>query len=158
MSYTPSKVPPTSSSTNSSNADISIRRVRFTTKWELIKNQRAQIVEVTLANLLPTFSLSKSTSITSNHSISVTGNGIKTLHPGSIVRLVPGDQARVDVIVTGANVSNTGKNATVEIRDKQGNVVGSFGGWEIEPLIEEWTADADVLSKHEVPTWVSNLC
>jgi alpha-L-fucosidase len=155
MSYTPSNVPSTSSSTNSSKADISIRRVRFTTKWELINNQRAQIVEVTLANLLPTFTLSKSTSITSNHSISITGNGIKTLHPGSMVRLVPGDQARVDVIVTGANASNIGKNATVEIRDKQGNLVGSFGGWQISPLVEKWTADADVLSQHEAPTWVN---
>ncbi|XP_006464064.1 hypothetical protein AGABI2DRAFT_209111 [Agaricus bisporus var. bisporus H97] len=153
MSYTPSTDPPASSSTHSSDAKISVRRARFTTKWELIHNQRAQIVEITLANLFPTFTLSKSTSITSNHSISVTGNGIETVRPGSLVRLVPGDQARVDVVVTGTSASNAGKNATVEIRDNQGNIVGSFEGWQISPLVEEWTADADVLEKHEVPTW-----
>lgn len=159
MSYTPSiepRVTNTTSQTSESSATLSIRRVRFTTKWEsLTKSEKAQIVEITLANLLPTSTLSKSTSINSNHTISIKGNGIKTVRPGSIVRLVPGDQARVDVLVTGTSKSNTGKNATVEVRDSHGKVVGSTGGWQISPLVEEWTVDADVLSRHEAPTWVS---
>lgn len=165
ISYSPSVGPPTTpqgtqgdSKAPESEAVLSVRRVRFTTKWELTnspsRNQRAQIVEVTLANLLPTFSLSRSTSINSNHTISIKGNGIKTVRQGNVFRLVPGDQARVDVLVMGTEKMKAGERATVEVKDSRGKVVGSVGGWEVSPLVEEWTADAAVLARHEVPTWV----
>ncbi|KAF5349105.1 hypothetical protein D9756_009517 [Leucocoprinus leucothites] len=156
MAYTPSAAPPNTTSSSNTTAEseavISVRRARFTTKWELLptSNDKAQVVEVTLANLLPTNSLSASTSLVSNHTISVTGDGISTVRPGSIVRLVPGDQVRVDVLVTG---STEGKNATVEVRNANGDLVGSSPGWQGEGLVENWTADREVLDRHEAPTW-----
>ncbi|KAF9439488.1 hypothetical protein P691DRAFT_786394, partial [Macrolepiota fuliginosa MF-IS2] len=85
-------------------AALSVRRVRFTTKWELVNstmssspNQKAQIVEVTLANILPAFTLSQAAAINSKHSISITGNGITTVQPGTVFRLVPRDQAWIDI-------------------------------------------------------------
>ncbi|KAF9442800.1 glycoside hydrolase family 29 protein [Macrolepiota fuliginosa MF-IS2] len=161
MSYSASADPPqTPSGTPESSAALSVRRVRFTTKWELVNsttssspNQKAQIVEVTLANILPAFTLSQATAINSKHSISITGNGITTVQPGTVFRLVPGDQVRMDVLVTGTEKVQGNATAMVEVRDSQGKVVGSAGGWEVLPLVEEWTADASVLARHEVPTW-----
>ncbi|KXN86827.1 Alpha-L-fucosidase [Leucoagaricus sp. SymC.cos] len=148
-----------------SEAVLSVRRVRFTTKWEDIpspssssaKTTRAQIVEVTLANILPSHEHSPSTSINSNHTITITGSpnsGIKTVQRGRIMRLVPGDQARVDVLVTGTNLNlRSNEMATVEVRDVRGKLIGSSNGWQAEGLVENWTADEEVLGRHEAPTW-----
>jgi alpha-L-fucosidase len=168
IAYTPSVNTSTTGTLNSitsgeSDAVLSVRRVRFTTKWELIDTspssstdqQKAQIVEVTLSNILPTHILSAQTSLTSNHTIRITGNGITTIRPGTIGRLVPGDQVRVDVIVSGTNARSG--TATVEVRNAENEKVGSQGGWEVLPLIETWTPDADVLERHEAPTWVSGI-
>ena len=168
MAYTPSVIPPNMTFSNTvaqkpapeSEAVIAVRRARFTTKWDLIpssssgSSHKAQIVEITLANLLPTNTQSQSTSIISNHSITVTGAGITTTRHGSIVRLVPGDQVRVDVLVTGAI---SGRNATVELRDNNGKLVGRSTGWPVEGLVETWTAEKAVLERHEAPTWVDFL-
>lgn len=130
---------------------LSIRRARFTPRWETINGKRAQAVEVTLANLLPTHTLAPNTSITNKHDIVVSGAGIKTISSGSVYRLVPGDQARVDVFVTGSRVNGI---AQVQVQDSKGKAIGSSTGWPTSPLIEKWTADADVLTIHETPTWV----
>lgn len=167
MAYTPSATSPVptsqdlrtrqNSNVSESEAALSTRRVRFTTKWELINaasNEKAQVVEVTIANLLPTFSLSRSTSINSIHTISIKSSGVKTLRAGTFSRLVPGDQARVDVLISGAEKVKMGEKAVVEVRDAKGELVGSSGGWDVAPLVEKWTTDRDVLARHEAPTWV----
>jgi hypothetical protein len=162
MSYTPSAAvntttTPATGATSGDSAAIAVRRVRFTTKWELLSpspSDRAQVVEVTLANLLPTNSLSLSTAINSNHTVTITGDGITTVKPVSFVRMVPGDQIRLDVLVTGTDTSE-GQSATVEVRDSEGTLVGSVGGWPVQALVDIWTADRQVLDRHEVPTWVS---
>jgi len=167
MAYTPSAVPSNTISSTTvaqrampeSEAAIAVRRARFTTKWELIPSSsgpsyKAQIVEVTLANILPTSVQSQSTSIISNYSITITGSGITTVRPGSIVRLVPGDQVSADVLVTGAI---SGRNASVELRDSNGKLVGRSAGWPAESPVETWTAEKTVLERHEAPTWVSYL-
>jgi len=167
MAYTPSALPlnrTTSSviaqkATPESEAVIAVRRVRFTTKWDLIPSSsgpsyKAQVVEITLANILPTSTQSQSTSIISNHSITIIGSGITTIRPGSIVRLVPGDQVRADVLITGAI---PGRNASVELRDSNGKLVGRSAGWPVESLVQTWTAEQTVLERHEAPTWVCFL-
>jgi hypothetical protein len=108
-------------------------------------------VEVTLANLLPSHTLSHRTSITSPHHIEVVGAGIKTLSAGIVTRLVPADQARVDVFVTGVR---TGGKAVVQVKDQHGRVVLRSQEWDTSPLVDKWTADAAVLDTHETPTWV----
>ncbi len=145
-----------SSSVPSENSDarpaLSVRRARFTSRWEFVDGRRAQAVEVTLSNLLPSSVFSRNTSISSRHEIEITGPGIRTVSPGVFYRLVPSDQVRVDVLITGG-ISNG--IATVQIYDSDSQVVGTSGGWTISPLVENWTADATILSTHETPTWVS---
>lgn len=129
-----------------------MRQARFSTRWELVNGVRAQAVQVTVANMLPAFTLSPETSIHSEVLVSIEGEGIETISSGSIYRLVPSDQARVDVFVTG---SKSGGLATVRLRDSHGNDLGSSEGWTTAPLITEWTPDADVLKMHETPSWVN---
>ncbi|KAJ7577830.1 glycoside hydrolase family 29 protein [Mycena floridula] len=129
-------------------SSLAIRRTRFTSRWEIVNEIRAQAVEVTLANLLPSSStVSSKTSLNSRHEIAVVGPGIKTISPGVLYRLGPGDQVQVDVFVTGAQ---DGSNATVILK---GKLSGESSGWKASSLIEHWTPDAEVLSKHETPTW-----
>jgi alpha-L-fucosidase len=133
---------------------LAVRRVRFTTRWDDIDGVRAQAVEVTLANLLPSFTLSRNTSITTPHTIEIVGPGIQTVSPGVINRLVPADQVRVDVFVTG---SQTNGSAVVQIRDAAGNVVATSGEWVTTALVENWSPESDVLALHETPAWVGLL-
>ncbi|KAJ7751866.1 glycoside hydrolase family 29 protein [Mycena olivaceomarginata] len=141
----------TPSTTNTSGGPaLAIRRARFTTRWEDIEGVRAQAVEVTLANLLPAFAISRNTSITTRHTVELVGSGIQTVTPGVINRLVPADQVRVDVFVTGSTANG---NATIQIRDSSGNVVATSGEFPTSPLVENYTPDADSLSMHETPSW-----
>ncbi|KAJ7847700.1 glycoside hydrolase family 29 protein [Mycena olivaceomarginata] len=141
----------TPSTTNTSGGPaLAIRRARFTTRWEDIEGVRAQAVEVTLANLLPAFAISRNTSITTRHTVELVGSGIQTVIPGVINRLVPADQVRVDVFMTGSTANG---NATIQIRDSSGNVVATSGEFPTSPLVENYTPDADSLSMHETPSW-----
>jgi alpha-L-fucosidase len=145
-----------SNSTSSNSTDgpvLSIRRARFTSRWEMIDGVRAQAVEVTLANILPSSAFSKENSFNALHNVSISGDGIETVMPGSFNRLVPGDQVRVDVYVTMDESS--GGNATVAVTDSNENIVGTSTGWPVTKLVESWTSDKDVLNFHETPTWVS---
>lgn len=143
-------ITPSNTSINNAPA-LAIRRARFTSRWEIVNGTRAQAVQVTIANLLPNSMSSLNTSLNSKHTVEISGPGITTVTPGILNRLVPGDQARVDVLITG---STTGSNATVVIKDSAGNVIGQSSGWTTTALIEEYTADAASLSAHETPTWV----
>ncbi|KAJ7609992.1 glycoside hydrolase family 29 protein [Mycena polygramma] len=143
---------------------LAIRRARFTTRWDTVVgvNGRAQAVEVTLANLLPSAVLASANStspsafaITSPHTIELTGPGLRTPSSGRGVvnRLMPGDQVRVDVFVENVNSGAEAANATVIVRDAQGRVVLSSPGWAVAPLVETWTAEKEVLERHETPSW-----
>ncbi|KIJ11300.1 glycoside hydrolase family 29 protein [Paxillus involutus ATCC 200175] len=147
VSMTPSVVPASAPTSPM----LSVRSVQFSTRWENVNGQRAQAVAITLANLLPgSMATSTSASINSKYEVEVIGEGLTTVTPGMVYRLVPADQARFDVLVLNDN--GTG-NGTVRVKDAQGNVVGTSEGWPIIPLRETWTADESVLATHEPPTW-----
>ncbi|KAJ7076101.1 glycoside hydrolase family 29 protein [Mycena belliarum] len=134
---------------------LAVRRARFTTRWQDVAGVgRAQAVEVTLANLLPSSSLTLNGTgaLTRPHTLSLAGPGLRTVVPGVLNRLVPGGQARVDVLVTGANSHGNG-SAVVEVRDAQGTLVGVSPEFETAPLVERWTADEGSLARHETPGW-----
>lgn len=127
--------------------------MQFSTRWEEVNGQRAQVVAITLANLLSgNLASLPYTSVQSKYEVEVIGKGVKTVRPGVINRLVAGDQARFDVLVLS---DDSNGNATVRIRDAQGKVVATSTGWPITPLRQTWTADESVLAMHEPPTWVS---
>ncbi|KAK7046728.1 glycoside hydrolase [Favolaschia claudopus] len=129
---------------------LTVRRARFTTRWEDINGVRAQAVEVTLANMLPGLTLSPNTSIASRHTVELVGTGIQTISPGVVNRLVPADQARIDVMVTGSTANGS---AVVQIRDASGNVVATSEEFPTSPLVENYTPNADSLTMHETPSW-----
>ena len=141
-------VTPSSKQTNG--PTLSVRRARFTSRWENIDGIRAQAVEVTLANLAPTSAFS-SASVTAPFSIYILGSDTITISPGIVNRLVASDQVRVDVLVFG--VASSG-DVAVQISDSFGNILSISEGWPITPLRQTWTPDPDVLSTHETPTWV----
>ncbi|KAF9222359.1 glycoside hydrolase family 29 protein [Gyrodon lividus] len=143
-----SSVVPSSAPTS---PELSVRSVQFSNRWDDVNGQRVQAVAITLANLLPgNIVTSPSASINSTYEIEVTGEGLTTVVSGVVHRLVSADQARFDVLVS--NNDSTG-NATVQVKDSQGNVVGTSDGWPIAPLRETWTPDENVLATHEPPTW-----
>ncbi|KAJ6592674.1 glycoside hydrolase family 29 protein [Mycena capillaripes] len=129
-------------SKNATGPALAIRRARFTTRWDTVGGVRAQAVEVTLANLLPSAAA-------------------KTSHTSFITsRLGPGDQVRVDVLVENSNKeeeqSTAAGTGTVVVRDASEREVLSSDGWDAIPLVETWTADKAVLEKHETPGWWNN--
>ncbi|KAF7350653.1 Glycoside hydrolase family 29 protein [Mycena sanguinolenta] len=136
---------------------LAIRRARFTTRWDTVNGVRAQAVQVALTNMLPSAAFARSNAsasplaITAAHTIEVVGPGLTTLAWGVVNRLVPGDQGLVDVFV--ANSNSSGAEATVVVRDENGEIVLSSDGWPVEGLVETWTADKAVLERHETPTW-----
>ncbi|KAG5651587.1 hypothetical protein H0H81_008141 [Sphagnurus paluster] len=147
MSLTQSTAPPTAAAAPS----LSVRQARFTSRWETINGVRAQAVEITLANLLPAFTLSPATSVNTRLDILISGAGIKTVKPGAVFRLVPGDQTRVDVFVTGSKANGV---ASVHIQDASGKDWGTSDGWPTSKFVDNWTADTELLKTHETPTWV----
>jgi alpha-L-fucosidase len=148
ISITPSVVP----SAAPTGPELSIQSVQFSTRWEEVNGQRAQAVAITLANLLPgNLASSPYTSVQSKYEVEVTGEGVTTVSPGVVYRLVAADQARFDVLVLNNNGIG---NATISIKDLDGNVIGTSSGWPITPLRQSWTADESVLSTHEPPNWV----
>lgn len=148
ISLTPSTIP----SAAPTGPELSIRSVQFSTRWEEVNGKRAQAVAITLANLLPGNVASvPNTSIQSKYEVEVIGDGLTTVRPAVVLRLVPADQVRFDVLVLNDN--GTG-NATIRFKDSDGNVVGTSLGWPITPLRKTWTTDESVLSTHEPPNWV----
>jgi len=127
-----------------------VRRARFTTKWEDVGGIRAQVVEVTIANLAPVTAFS-SGSVTSPFEVYIVGSGTLTVSPGYVNRLVASDQVRVDVLVYG---TSPGGDVAVQINNSFGQILSVSDGWPVTPLRETWTPDTDVLSTHETPTWV----
>ncbi|KAG5633393.1 hypothetical protein H0H81_008156, partial [Sphagnurus paluster] len=147
MSLTPSA----SASKDTNAPTLSVREGRFTSRWEMINGVRAQAVEVALANLLPAYAQSPATSVNTRLDISISGDGIETVKPGAVFRLVPGDQARVDVFVTGSPADGV---ASVHVQGVNGEDWGTSDGWPTTKLVENWTADIELLRTHETPTWV----
>ncbi|EIN06397.1 glycoside hydrolase [Punctularia strigosozonata HHB-11173 SS5] len=128
---------------------LSVRRARFTTRWESVGGKRAQAVEVTLDNLLPINAFSENTSITNPITIELSGTQLRTVKPAVINRLVASDRVRVDVLVA----DGASGNATVTVKDHTGNTLGQSDGWLVTPLPGVWSNDPSLLLTHETPTW-----
>lgn len=111
-------------------------------------------MEVTLANLLPTYSLSAETSLNTKHRLYISGASIKTIYSGVVHRLIPGDQVAVDVFISGARENGS---ANIEIRDSNARVIGVSSGWPATPVVEHWIPDTQVLGAHETPKWVRSI-
>ncbi|GAB7354128.1 hypothetical protein MBLNU459_g4691t1 [Dothideomycetes sp. NU459] len=117
---------------------VQIQSVRPTQKW--IGNG-TQVVEVTINN--------SGSDCVSGHglNVSITAPGMKTLVKGSLKRLCPGDQKRVNVGVVG-KMNGT---ATVVLDDGLLEQTEVFHNVQIG--LTQWSSELESLAKHESPEW-----
>ncbi|PVF93523.1 glycoside hydrolase [Serendipita vermifera] len=142
---------------------LTVKNLRLTTRHvEDGPQQGDRVVEVTLSNML---AYSRDTNlleggfITGRYSIHITGPGVVTTLPGKITRLMPGDDARLDVGVTISQ--STSKSLAsipvhVEIRREKDPLVIRSEEWKMDILPEEYEATSESLARHETPSWWRN--
>ncbi|ORY63067.1 alpha-L-fucosidase [Pseudomassariella vexata] len=121
-------------------SSVNVQAVRPTQKW--LANG-TQAVEVTVNN-------AGSECVSGDGlKVSLAGTGFKTVLPGSVKRLCPGDQKVVTVGVDGSSkgpvpvdvaISQASSNQTVRFQN-------------VEIGLTSWTSDPDNLARHESPEW-----
>lgn len=121
---------------------VEVQSVRPTQKWTDAGNQ---VVEITVNN-------AGSECVSgSGLTVSLEGLGVTTAETGSVKRLCPGDQKRVNIGVSGSANSTA---VAVTLSGASINQTASFPGVNIG--FEGFTADLDSLAKHESPEWFDN--
>lgn len=120
-------------------SSVQIQSVRPTQKWT---TAGSQVVEITINNI-GTECVSGS-----GLTVSLAGAGVSTVEQGSVKRLCPGDQKRIDVGVTGdANATTVG----VTLSGASINSTTSFRNLNFG--FETYTTELTSLGKHESPQW-----
>lgn len=120
-------------------SSVQIQSVRPTQKWTL---EGSQVVEVTINNI-GTECVSGS-----GLTVSLAGAGVSTVEQGSVKRLCPGDQKRIDVGVTGDANATT---VAVTLSGTSINSTTSFSNLNFG--FETYSTDLTSLGKHESPQW-----
>lgn len=120
-------------------SSVQIQSVRPTQKWT---EAGSQVVEVTINNI--------GTECVSGAglTVSLAGAGVSTVEKGSVKRLCPGDQKRIDVGVTGDANATT---VAVTLSGTSINSTTSFSNLNFG--FENYTTDLTSLGKHESPQW-----
>jgi alpha-L-fucosidase len=141
---------------------VAVKNLRLTTRHvESGPQQGHRVVEVTISNMMASSretSLLESGFLTGIYSVHIVGPGITTTLPGKIIRLMPGDDARLDIGITiDQSISKAPTSIPVYIEIRKGNspLVIRSEEWEMEIVPEEYEATAKSLASHETPTWVS---
>lgn len=121
-----------------SGSEVQVQDVRPTQKWT---GNGTQIVEVTVNNA--------GTDCVAGLglNVSVTAPGVKTVEQGSIKRLCPGDQKRVNVAIVGAS------NGTMVVTLDDGLLKMDTSFRDIQTGLIEYTSDSASLAEHEAPDW-----
>jgi len=146
------------------NSALSIKEVRITRRTvEDGLHKGNPVVSVTMSNLLATIEGIRNhpeSYLNGEYTVKMVGNGIRTLVPGRIRRLMPGDDARVDV---GIEVSNSRVAKTnsldeihVELCNASGHLIMKSEQWHVN-LTSIYTAyepTQESLMAHETPRWV----
>lgn len=119
-------------------SDIQVQSVRPTQKWS---GNGTQIIELTLNNA--------GTDCVSGDGlkISIAGRNVSTINSGTLKRLCPGDQKRVDVGVIGKSSGSI----SVTLNDGIHEQTTAFNNIEIG--LTSYTSDLESLAKHESPDW-----
>ncbi|CAG8949483.1 hypothetical protein HYFRA_00007713 [Hymenoscyphus fraxineus] len=78
--------------------------------------------------------------------VSIHGYGIRTVQPGYIKRLRPGDQKKINVGVTGCGTVN----GSVTLK---GSMNATFTYENVKFGLEDFSSDLDSIAKHESPDW-----
>ncbi|GKT83914.1 tissue alpha-L-fucosidase [Colletotrichum tofieldiae] len=81
--------------------------------------------------------------------VTLSGRGFRTVSPGHLKRLCPGDQK---VLIVGVGGTSDG-SASVSVEISSGSTRKTTLVDGVEIGLTEWTADSNSLSKHESPEW-----
>ncbi|KAI0129194.1 alpha-L-fucosidase [Xylariales sp. AK1849] len=121
-------------------SSVSVQSVRPTQKW--IGNG-TQAVEITLNN--------PGTDCVSGEGLelSLVGEGFRTIVPGNVKRLCPGDQKVITVGVGGSS----GGPVTADVVIANGPSEQTVAFEDVNIGLTDWTADLSTLAKHESPEW-----
>ncbi|KIM24235.1 glycoside hydrolase family 29 protein [Serendipita vermifera MAFF 305830] len=144
---------------------LGIKHVRPTKRMvEEGPHQGSPVVDVTVSNLMATLDGIRKvhgSHLDGNYTVSVVGKGVHTVVPGRIRRLMPGDDARVDV---GIKLSKKYDTSTfspalhVELHDDSGRLVFRGEKWKMDlsSIHAEYEPTKDSLMTHETPRWWRN--
>ncbi|KAG8928894.1 hypothetical protein FRC01_005210 [Tulasnella sp. 417] len=122
---------------------ISIRRQTVTTKWRTIDGVKAYAIELSVVNPLPS-RYTRHEGQDDGHLwikgpfyFELEGDDMRTVQPGMVARIMPGDEAKVKVWVEVIDLNektkrNGGRSlATVIVRDAKGAEVYRFGRYDL---------------------------
>ncbi|KAG8817644.1 hypothetical protein FRC17_011134 [Serendipita sp. 399] len=135
---------------------IALKDLRPTLRWveKADDGPKEPIVEVTIANMLAVPRHHSIGVLDGDYAVNVVGMGIHTSVPGRIKRLIPGDDARVDV---GLVVSRLETTVHVELYDvKKDRLVWRSEAWELQLEELHYEATRASLMRHETPRWWRN--
>ncbi|KAI2622738.1 glycoside hydrolase family 29 protein [Hypomontagnella submonticulosa] len=119
---------------------VEVQSLRPTQKWN---DSGVQVVEITVNN-------AGSECVAGDGlTLSLSGDGLRTVENGRLKRLCPGDQKIVAIGVE----SSSDEPITVSVTMDDGATKRSFGFENIQFGLTEWTTDLNNLAKHESPEW-----
>jgi alpha-L-fucosidase len=126
--------------------DLEVQFARTTQLW-LPNTNKTQIVEVIIDNVGSEWVLANN-----SVKVEVSSSGLKTVAPGYIYRLQPGDQAKVQVGVVNAAGVPTGKSGEATIVVSGAGVNASYT-FNATFGITEYEATYESIYSHESPSW-----
>jgi alpha-L-fucosidase len=139
-------------------AVLGIKRLELTTRLvEWGDHKGDSIVEVAVANLAASTrdAAYYEAFLDAPYAVHVSGNGVSTTVPGKIRRLMPGDDARVDIgLDMEPRLSDMAYRVKVQLYDASSHLVMESEEWELRVLPESYEATKESLDTHETPRWV----
>lgn len=120
---------------------VGVQSVKPTQKWIDNGGTKIQVIEVTVNNV--------GTDCIHGEGLAIIVEGlqVRTVEPGRIRRLCPGDQKSARVLVVGSGRCNT----HVRIGYENLTTVQSFG--DLEFGLTDWASSSENLARHESPQW-----
>lgn len=139
---------------------LSVKDVKPTTRFvESGEKRGGSIVEVKISNLLAATRDSRFFYGFLDEVIQVAliGEDISTTVPGRIRRLMPGDDARLDIGIRRESSALSSSAVHVELRELSGTLLLKSETWIVQWLPERYEANKQSLDRHESPRWVCGL-
>lgn len=136
---------------------IRARLVRGTRRWGHVGGNKAQVVEVSLANPLSASRRAEAAAwVDSPIAVRLEGTGFKTVREGRVARLMPGDEIEVEVLVTPTSssaVTFAGAELRLNTSGREWGVPVTVEGSGLVHDFAAWTDDLADLDQHSRPTW-----
>lgn len=140
---------------------LAVKDLKMTTRFVEWGDHRGHsVVEVTIANLAPAVRKGQLYTgfLDGDYTVHVVGEGISTSVPGRIRRLMPSDDARLDIgIKSEERDTAKGYSVRVHLYDRAGHLVMKSEEWDLVTHSGVYDASKESLDKHETPRWVRHF-